>query len=226
MPQCCHKRDLFLTQIQIVKKCISFENTPRRSPTIHIWSQMYSVSYTIGNPEKRFLTWWPRSLTYDLRTWRRYPSIWPTYRISSLYVCLFSRESGNTVTHTQACTRHVTDVGCNNTWEKKKRIRFENTPCRFCTVVFSGFFLGISINEGINKLQKPFYWNVFWPRDLDLWPMPLTYIVDLDIRSLYLHAKNQDCLFVRAPAIVVTRTHTDRHMMSKLLHLSRQRRGV
>ncbi len=39
---------------------------------------------------------WPRDL--DLRAWPRYPSIWATYRNSSLYVCLFGRESGNTHT--------------------------------------------------------------------------------------------------------------------------------
>ncbi len=38
------------------KKRIRFENTPRRSPTIHLWCRMYLVLYTISNPEKRFLT--------------------------------------------------------------------------------------------------------------------------------------------------------------------------
>ncbi len=41
--------------------------------------------------------------------------------------------------------------------------------------------------------------------------MTLTYKLDLDILSLNLHAKNQDCLFVRSPARVVTDTHTHTH---------------
>ncbi len=60
--------------------------------------------------------------------------------------------------------------------------------------------------------------------------MTLTYKLDLDILPLDLHAKNQDCLFVRLPARVVTdrQTHTQTHRqtMSKLLQPSRQRRGV
>ncbi len=39
--------------------------------------------------------------------------------------------------------------------------------------------------------------------------MTLTYKLDLDILPLDLNAKNQDCLFVRLPARVVTDTHTD-----------------
>ena len=54
-------------------------------------------------PLKHFLTSWPWPLTYDLdlQTWPRYPSTWPTYRNSSLYVCPFGRESGNRYTHRQ-----------------------------------------------------------------------------------------------------------------------------
>ncbi len=51
-----HKQVTVRMQPNRQKKRIRFENTPRRSPTIHIWCQMYSVPYTIGNPEKRFLT--------------------------------------------------------------------------------------------------------------------------------------------------------------------------
>ncbi len=40
--------------------------------------------------------------------------------------------------------------------------------------------------------------------------MTLTYILDLDIRPLYLHAKIQVCMFVRSAARVVTDTQTDR----------------
>ncbi len=45
-----------------------------------------------------------------------------------------------------------------------------------------------------------------WP-----WPMTLTYKLDLDILPLDPNAKNQDCLFVRSSARVVTDTHTDTH---------------
>ncbi len=55
---------------------------------------------------KTFLTWWPWPLTFDLdlRTWPRYPSIWPTYQNSGLYVCPFKQESGNRHTHTHRHT--------------------------------------------------------------------------------------------------------------------------
>ncbi len=48
----------------------------------------------------------------------------------------------------------------------------------------------------------------FWPRDLDLWPMTMTYKLDLNILPLDHHAKNQVCLSVRSPTKVVTDSHT------------------
>ncbi len=52
---------------------------------------------------KRFLTWWPWPLTYDLdlQTWPRYHSTWPTYQNSRLHVCPFTAESE---THTDTQT--------------------------------------------------------------------------------------------------------------------------
>ena len=50
----------------------------------------------------------------------------------------------------------------------------------------------------------------FWPRDLDLWPMALTFGLELDILPLDIHAKIQVCMSVRS-AVRVRRTdgHTD-----------------
>ena len=58
----------------------------------------------------------------------------------------------------------------------------------------------------------------FLTRDLDLWPMTLTYEVHLDILPLDLHAKIQVRTSVRSAVRVVTDTQMDRHTMSKLLH--------
>ena len=118
-----------------IKKRIRFENTPRRSPNIHIMVSIVSVFlaacvslieklhkdqwflhrhaasliHQAKAPMKLFLTWWPWPLTYDLDlwTWPRYPSTWPTHQRSGLYVCPFSRESVHrqTDTHTQTMSK-------------------------------------------------------------------------------------------------------------------------
>ncbi len=65
--------------------------------------------------------------------------------------------------------------------------------------------------------------NGFWPGDLDLWPMTLTFKLDLDILPLDLHTKIQGCTFVRSPLRARhtdTHTQTDRETMPKLLHPS------
>ncbi len=51
--------------------------------------------------------------------------------------------------------------------------------------------------------------NVFWPSDLDHWPMTLTFELDLDVLPLDLHTKIQVCMSVRLAVRVVTHTHTD-----------------
>ncbi len=61
--------------------------------------------------------------------------------------------------------------------------------------------------------------------------MTLTYELDLDILPLDPHAKIQVSMFVHFTGIMrrtdtQTDTQTDRHTMSKLLHPTRQRRGV
>ena len=56
---------------------------------------------------KRFLTWWPWPLAYDLdlQNWTRESPIWSTCQNSSLYVCPFIRESE---THTQTdCAKTI-----------------------------------------------------------------------------------------------------------------------
>ena len=95
----------------------------------------------------------------------------------------------------------------------KKRICFENTPlvAVFITVISVSRFFD-SIHEIIDDLQKSFHWNthwhVFWPHDLDLWPMTLTSKLDLDILPLNLHAEIQVRMSVRLIVRVVTHTQT------------------
>ncbi len=65
--------------------------------------------------------------------------------------------------------------------------------------------------------------DVLWYHDLDLWPMPLTFKLNLDILSLDMHAKVQVCMSGHSARIVRrtkrhTNTPTDRHTMSKLFH--------
>ncbi len=99
--------------IQLQKKHRCFENTPRlissHIPQLLSWHLHWWIpaSSAIGNPEKKiFLTWWPWPLTYDLdlQTWPTYPSTWPTWRNSGLFVCPFGCESGNT--HTMSKLLH------------------------------------------------------------------------------------------------------------------------
>ena len=52
--------------------------------------------------------------------------------------------------------------------------------------------------------------NVFWPNDLDLWPMTLTFELDQDILPLDLHTEIQVCMSFRLAVRVVTHRHTDR----------------
>ncbi len=74
--------------------------------------------------------------------------------------------------------------------------------------------------------------NVFWPSDLDPWPMTLIFELDLDILPLDLHTEIQVCMSVRLAVRVVThrqthtQTHTHTQTMSKLLHPTRHIRDV
>ena len=59
----------------------------------------------------------------------------------------------------------------------------------------------------------------FWPHDLDLWPMTLTYGPDLDILPLDLHAKIQVCMSVRLARIARrTNGHTDTRCQNCYTH--------
>ncbi len=90
--------------------------------------------------------------------------------------------------------------------DKKKRIRFENTP-HPTLQPYHSYMVS-------NVFSFIYYWqpwkNLFWPRDLDLWPMTLTFEFNLDILPLDLHAKIQVCMSVRFAMRVVTdgQTHT------------------
>ncbi len=95
------------------KKRIRFKNTPRSIHSIHSHiAELLPLAappacriflthddcavpfFFVVRPEnspKTFLTWWPSPLTYDLWTWPRYSSTWPTCRIPGPYVCPFVR---------------------------------------------------------------------------------------------------------------------------------------
>ncbi len=120
------------------KNHICFENTPRRSPTIHIWCRIWS-------PHHKF-------------------------------------QIGKPVAERQVSSVSVTS------W------RF------FCITMM--------------KSHKK---NIFWPSDLDLWPMTLTFELDLDILPLDLHIKIQGCGFDRS---ALRARYTHRQTIPKLLHPS------
>ena len=79
-----------------------------------------------------------------------------------------------------------------------------------------------------NQIPEFFLWQVqgsqcpneyfFGPGDLDLWPMTLTFELDLDIHPLDLHAQIQVCMSCLFGWDSKTDGQTDRHTMSKLLH--------
>ena len=129
---------------------------------------------------------------------------------------------------------------------REKLIRFENTPRRICTVIFLSCFFVIFIDEAQLRLLATLK-NVFWPGDIDLWPMTSTFKLDLHILPSHLPAKNQVCMSVRSAVRVATawmngfttvlqyqwssgktktsydtysHTHTHTLTMSKLLHPS------
>ena len=70
--------------------------------------------------------------------------------------------------------------------------------------------------------------NVFGPGDLDLWPMSLTFKLDLHILPLDLHAENQVRMSVYSAVRVVTyNTHTHTHTHSQCQNYYTHRwRGV
>ncbi len=86
----------------------------------------------------------------------------------------------------------------------------------FFNAIFLVFLPVVLLSFFFSKSQKSMEHTTehFWPRDLDLWPMTLTYELDLDILPLDVHAKIQVCMSVRS-AVRVRRkdghTHTQTH---------------
>ncbi len=77
-----------------------------------------------------------------------------------------------------------------------------------------------SLNIFYSRITHNMY-ILFWPGDLDLWPMTLTFELDLDIQPLDLHTKIQVRMFVRSPVRARhTHTHTETQIVPKLLHPS------
>ena len=120
------------TCILKVKKCIRFENTPCRNPTIHVWGRMNNSFPQMGSSIKITMS---ASLSLSC-------SLWSSSKITS----------------------------------------------------------GVFIKS-----------NIFWPGDLDIWPMTLSFKLDLDILPLDLHTKNQVCMSFCSAVRVVTDGWTDRH---------------
>ena len=81
---------------------------------------------------------------------------------------------------------------------------FKTTGFFIACVFIAGFFM----QPHWSGKRHP--WNIFWPGDLDLWPMTLTYELDLDILPLDLHTKDQVWMFVRSTVRVFTDRQTDR----------------
>ncbi len=107
---------------------------------------------------------------------------------------------------------------------KKTAYALKTPHVIFLPVGFLSFFFW-QVHLGLPGSQSQ--WTFFWPRDLDLWPMTLTYKLDLDILPSDLCAKIQVHMSVLlAGGVRQTHTQTDRRTMSKLLHPTRQRRGV
>ncbi len=76
-------------------------------------------------------------------------------------------------------------------------------------VVALPFIYGVGCIQFHTLLETPK--NVFWPSDLDPWPMTLSFELDLDILPLDLHTEIQVCMSVRLAVGVVTHRHTHRH---------------
>ena len=106
--------------------------------------------------------------------------------------------------------------------QKKKNTYALKTPhVVFLPVIFLSFLFGRSTGHKVLRSQ----WNVpviiFWPRDLDLWPMTLTYKLDLDNLPLDLHAKIQVCMYVCSVGRVRwtdRHTHTHRRCQNYYIH--------
>ena len=87
-------------------------------------------------------------------------------------------------------------------------LAFENTPCHIPTSHFPAFLLW-QVHRRLSEVNGMSQWTFSWPRDL-LWPMSLTYELDLDILPFDPHAKIQVRMSV-CSAIILRRTDTQTH---------------
>ena len=110
------------------------------------------------------------------------------------------------LTWIQYCSLNSYQNWCLNSTPKKKHICFENTPRR----IPPGYSFFIVHRQGFQKSMERQIEH-FWPHDLDLWPMTLTYELDLDILPLDLNAKIQVRMYVRSFTRVLTHGPTDTH---------------
>ena len=97
---------------------------------------------------------------------------------------------------------------CNHT-VKKTAYALKTPHVVFLSFIFPSVF-GRYIDKAlISQWNSPI--DIVWLRNLDLWPMTLTYKLDLDILPLDLHAKIQVCTSVRSVVRVVTDRQTHTH---------------
>ncbi len=116
-------------------------------------------------------------------------------------------------------TKYVTNIPVIwNMISIKKKLHMK-TP----HMVFLSLFLCKSTDKALrSQLNVPL--KIFWPRDFALWPMTLTYKLDLNIHPLDLFAKIQVRMSVHSDAEMHRHTHTQ--MISKLLHPTCHRCGL
>ncbi len=98
--------------------------------------------------------------------------------------------------------------GCADRIPPKKPTYLENTPRRSPTSRISGrMYYYLCKSQLLWEMICSFVLkkNYFWSGDLDLWPMTLTFKLDLDNHPLDLHTKIQVC-----PFICESETHTEK----------------
>ncbi len=185
--------------------------TPRRSPTIHIWCRMYSVSYTIGNPENVFwpsdLDLWPMTLTFGLGL-----DILPLDLHTEIQVCMSIRLAVRVVTHRQT-DRHTDDVktiapdtsqcdlGCNNLFCLDSGLRYLQTIISFILIVYLCWFVFRWIHSFTNYLQvvdKSVLVKRSFRKLLHGHPLPFSYLLKIPVFFLFLHQLTNRFIILKA----------------------------